>query len=114
MKGRKGLKNYERFCRSSGIVLRLLCGGCLSSKQGRPQVESVSSAQTIEKGWLLLGKMCVGWQHAHHGRYNALMKALNCSSCPYTIALISNLLIDEAGILMCGSSGLHHPCNQFL
>jgi hypothetical protein len=50
MKGRKGLKNYERFCRSSGIVLRLLCGGCLSSKQGRPQVESVSSAQTIEKG----------------------------------------------------------------
>jgi len=36
--------------------------------------------------------------HARHGRQIELIKALHCSSCPYTIFLISNLLIDAGGI----------------
>jgi hypothetical protein len=41
----------------------LFCGGCtyglstLVSKQGRSQIESVSSAHTIERADILLGKM---------------------------------------------------------
>jgi hypothetical protein len=80
------------------------------SKKGRSQVESVASAHTIGKGWCL--QDAVGWQHAYHGRQNALMKALNCSSCPYTIFLISNLLIDEGGSCVAAVGCI--ACSQFL
>ena len=83
-------------------------------------MESVSSAQTIEKDWLLLERWCGLATHVDthvvcHGRQNGLMKTQNSSSCPYTITLISNLLLDEdsnllldeGGIHMCGRSGLY-------
>ena len=54
-----------------------------------------------------VGQDAVGRQRARHGRLNALMKALHSSGRPYTIALISNLLLDEGSIHMCDSSRLH-------
>jgi hypothetical protein len=59
------------------------------------------------KGLTFVEQDAVGWQHARHGRQNELIKALHCSSCPYTIFLISLLLIDERGILMRSSRRLH-------
>jgi hypothetical protein len=53
-----------------------------------------------------VGQDAVGWQHARPGRPNALMKALHCSSCPYVIFLISNLITKEGGIPVGGSGGL--------
>jgi hypothetical protein len=54
-----------------------------------------------------VGQDAVGWQHAQHGRQNALMQALNLASCPDTILVRSDLFVDQRGILMHGSSGLH-------
>jgi hypothetical protein len=72
------------------------------SKQGRLQIESVSSAHTIEKGWLWLGKMLFArmpwWRHWTVPVVHA----------PFVWS--ANLLVDERGILMRGSSGLH--CSQ--
>ena len=95
MEGRKGQqhqwKPFEFFRRSSGILSRLFRGVCSQSCPNKTFV----------------GQDAVGRQRARHGRQNALMKALHSSGRPYTIALVSNLFLDEGSIHMCGRIGLH-------
>ena len=49
----------------------------------------------------------VGWDPVQHGRHNALVLALNLARCPDTFFLGSDLLVDEGGLLMCVTNGVH-------
>jgi hypothetical protein len=93
-------------CRVCSVFLP--CEVVQISQQRRKVTDGVSVIGTNNrKGLTFVGQDAVGRQHARHGGQGALMTALHSSGRPYTIALISNLLLDEGIIVTCGHNGLH-------
>ena len=116
MEGRKGLqhhwKPYELFQWSPEIVLRSFCGvwshGCpckLATKEGRRWSQCYLPKQS-KKADFCWARCCWPAMYAYGGQ-KALMTALHRSGRPYTIAVGSNLLLDEGSIHVRGRSGLH-------
>ena len=97
--GRRG-----SYCVFVAVALKVVHVG----QQTRKVTDRVSVVcPNNRKRLTFVGQDVVGCQYAHHGRQNALMKALHSSGRPYTVVMIGNLFIDEGGILMRDCRGLH-------
>ena len=78
------------------------------SQQTRKVADRVSViCPNNRKGLTFVGRDAVGWDHARHGRQNALILALDLTRCPDTLFIGSNLYVEESGVFMRSISRLH-------